>query len=77
MRVAVIGQGYVGHPLALAAAKAGHQVVGFDIDSNVIKTLQQDKNLPSNLNLTIDTELIKELDIYIIAVPTPLAPLFE
>ena len=72
MRVAVIGQGYVGHPLALAAAKAGHQVVGFDIDSNVIKTLQQDKNLPSNLNLTIDTELIKELDIYIIAVPTPL-----
>lgn len=72
MRVAVIGQGYVGHPLALAAAKAGHQVVGFDIDSNVIKTLQQDKNLPSNLNLTIDTELIKDLDIYIIAVPTPL-----
>ena len=72
MRVAVIGQGYVGHPLALAAAKAGHQVIGFDIDSNVIKTLQQGKNLPSNLNLTIDTELIKELDIYIIAVPTPL-----
>lgn len=72
MRVAVIGQGYVGHPLALAAAKAGHKVVGFDIDSDVIKTLQLDNNLPSNLNLTIDTELIKELDIYIIAVPTPL-----
>ena len=72
MKVAVIGQGYVGHPLALAAAKAGHQVVGFDIDGNVIKTLQQGKNLPSNLNLTVDTELIKELDIYIIAVPTPL-----
>ena len=72
MRVAVIGQGYVGYPLALAAAKAGHKVVGFDIDSDVIKTLQLDNNLPSNLNLTIDTELIKELDIYIIAVPTPL-----
>ena len=72
MKVAVIGQGYVGHPLALAAAKAGHDVVGFDIDRNVIKTLQQNKNLPSNLNLTVDTELIKEFDIYIIAVPTPL-----
>ena len=72
MKVAVIGQGYVGHPLALAAAKAGHEVVGFDIDSNVIKTLQEGKNLPSNLNLTVDTELIKDLDIYIIAVPTPL-----
>lgn len=72
MRVAVIGQGYVGYPLALAAAKAGHKVVGFDIDSDVIETLQLDNNLPSNLHLTIDTELIKELDIYIIAVPTPL-----
>ena len=72
MRVAVIGQGYVGYPLALAAAKAGHEVVGFDIDNNVIKTLQQGKNLPSKLNLTTDAELIKELDIYIIAVPTPL-----
>jgi len=72
MKVAVIGQGYVGHPLALAAAKAGHEVVGFDIDSNVIKTLQEGKILPSNLNLTVDTELIKDLDIYIIAVPTPL-----
>ncbi len=30
-RVAVIGQGYVGLPLAIAAAKAGHTVVGIDL----------------------------------------------
>jgi len=72
MKVAVIGQGYVGHPLALAAAKAGHEVVGFDIDLDVISKLKQSVNLPSNLDLTLDIEQIKDLDIYIIAVPTPL-----
>jgi UDP-N-acetyl-D-glucosamine dehydrogenase len=72
MKVAVIGQGYVGHPLALAAAKAGHEVIGFDIDLDVISKLKQSVNLPSNLELTVDIEQIKNLDIYIIAVPTPL-----
>lgn len=32
-RVAVIGLGYVGLPLAMAIAKAGFPVVGFDIDA--------------------------------------------
>jgi UDP-N-acetyl-D-glucosamine dehydrogenase len=72
MKVAVIGQGYVGHPLALAAAKAGHEVIGFDIDLDLISKLKQSVNLPSNLDLTVDIEQIKNLDIYIIAVPTPL-----
>jgi len=72
MKVAVIGQGYVGHPLALAAAKAGHEVIGFDIDLDIISKLKQSVNLPSNLELTVDIEQIKNLDIYIIAVPTPL-----
>jgi UDP-N-acetyl-D-galactosamine dehydrogenase len=31
-RVAVIGLGYVGLPLAVAFAQAGHRVTGFDID---------------------------------------------
>jgi len=72
MKVVVIGQGYVGYPLAIAAAQAGHEVVGFDIDLDVITKLKQSVNLPSNLDLTVDIEQIKNLDIYIIAVPTPL-----
>jgi UDP-N-acetyl-D-glucosamine dehydrogenase len=32
MKIAVIGQGYVGLPLAKAAADAGHHVFGFDIN---------------------------------------------
>ena len=39
MKVAVIGQGYVGLPLAIAASSAGHEVIGFDNDPNVIDKL--------------------------------------
>jgi UDP-N-acetyl-D-glucosamine dehydrogenase len=33
-RVTIIGQGYVGLPLAVEAAEAGHEVVGLDIDES-------------------------------------------
>jgi len=33
MNICVIGQGYVGLPIAIQAATAGHKVYGFDIDS--------------------------------------------
>ncbi|MGH9019128.1 MAG: nucleotide sugar dehydrogenase, partial [Acidimicrobiales bacterium] len=39
-RLVVIGQGYVGLPLALAAVGAGYDVVGFDLDDTRIKRLQ-------------------------------------
>jgi UDP-N-acetyl-D-glucosamine dehydrogenase len=38
-RVAVVGQGYVGLPLAVRAAEAGHQVVGYDLDEPRVKRL--------------------------------------
>lgn len=37
--VAVIGQGYVGLPLAMRAVEVGHRVVGFDIDADRIDGL--------------------------------------
>ena len=39
MKIAVIGQGYVGLPLSMAAAKAGHQVIGVDLDEKLVATL--------------------------------------
>ncbi|WP_405813752.1 nucleotide sugar dehydrogenase [Streptomyces sp. NBC_01390] len=39
MRVVVVGQGYVGLPLAIRAAEVGHEVIGYDVDSRRIKTL--------------------------------------
>jgi UDP-N-acetyl-D-glucosamine dehydrogenase len=38
-RVVVVGQGYVGLPLAMAAVRAGHDVIGFDLDPERVKLL--------------------------------------
>ncbi|WP_084724976.1 nucleotide sugar dehydrogenase [Streptacidiphilus melanogenes] len=39
MRVVVVGQGYVGLPLAVRAAEVGHEVIGYDVDTGRIKRL--------------------------------------
>ncbi|HVL02814.1 MAG TPA: NAD(P)-binding domain-containing protein, partial [Acidimicrobiales bacterium] len=38
-RVVVVGQGYVGLPLAIRAVEAGFSVVGYDTDEDRIKRL--------------------------------------
>ena len=43
-QVGVIGQGYVGLALATAAATAGHKVVGYDTNSNLVATLKLGKS---------------------------------
>lgn len=40
MRVAIIGQGYVGLTIAVGAASAGHNVVGFDINQDLVDHLK-------------------------------------
>ena len=39
MKIAIVGQGYVGLPLALQFARAGVEVMGLDIDPAKIKAL--------------------------------------
>ena len=39
MRVAIIGQGYVGLTIAVGAAGAGHSVVGFDVNDSLVAAL--------------------------------------
>ena len=41
MKVSIIGQGYVGLTISVGAAKAGHQVNGFDINDRLIQNLTQ------------------------------------
>lgn len=68
--VCVVGLGYVGLPLALAFSK--HlKVIGFDVDANKIKELNDENNNP-NIFFTAESEEIKNTDIVIIAVPTPI-----
>jgi len=84
--IGIIGLGYVGLPLALRFAETGFQVIGFDIDSDKIKTLNAGrsyiKHIQSDrigravtektLSFTTDFARAKEADTLIICVPTPL-----
>jgi len=81
-RIAVIGLGYVGLPVAVGFARSGVPVVGFDIDRNRLmelnaeydRTLEVDpKDLKSpNLSFTADTSDLAKSDFYIVTVPTPI-----
>ena len=39
-KIAVIGLGYVGLPLAALCARQGYQVVGFDLNEKVVASLE-------------------------------------
>jgi UDP-N-acetyl-D-glucosamine dehydrogenase len=68
MKIAIIGLGYVGRSIAQAAMGAGHSVVGFDTNSDVISAL----GLNGDFKATSDAVLIGDADVIVISVPTPL-----
>jgi UDP-N-acetyl-D-glucosamine dehydrogenase len=68
MKIAIIGQGYVGCSIAVAAVGAGHSVVGFDTDASVVSSLE----IKGDFQGTTDATLIGSADVVVIAVPTPL-----
>lgn len=80
--IAVIGLGYVGLPLALAFARAGRSVTGFDVDRGRVADLAAgiDRNdpedpglaLPRGLSVTAEPSELDGRDVYVIAVPTPI-----
>ncbi|GID27038.1 nucleotide sugar dehydrogenase [Paractinoplanes brasiliensis] len=86
MRVVIVGQGYVGLPLAVRAARAGHSVVGFDVDDERIKRLAAGESYVDDVSSADLRELVDlgtfqpsadprscaGFDIAVIAVPTPL-----
>jgi UDP-N-acetyl-D-galactosamine dehydrogenase len=79
-RIAVIGLGYVGLPLAVALARH-YPVTGFDINKARVAELESghdrtgevadEKLRASALKVTTDAAEIKGADIYIVTVPTP------
>ena len=68
MKIAIIGQGYVGRSIAQAAVGAGHSVVGFDSNSDVISALK----ISGDFKGSTDAALIESAEVVVIAVPTPL-----
>ena len=82
--VAIIGLGYVGLPLALECCKKGFKTIGFDIDKNKIEKINlgisyikqvKNINLPKKKKLyaTDNFSIIKNCDLIILCVPTPLS----
>ena len=74
--VCIVGLGYVGLPLAVAFAKS-LKVIGFDIDKQKLKELNNGVNKDfnndelNNILFTSNPDEIKNADFVIIAVPTP------
>jgi UDP-N-acetyl-D-glucosamine dehydrogenase len=85
-RVAIVGLGYVGLPLAETFAWGGYPVLGFDIDPDKITKLQRGETYIGHIcaervselvgsgrfEATCDPERFREADAMIICVPTPL-----
>lgn len=85
-RIAVIGLGYVGLPLSLQFAKSGVSVLGLDIDSTKVDSINQGRSYIQHIEsaaiqaqltakrfeASTDFSRIKQADGVIICVPTPL-----
>ncbi len=85
-RVAVVGLGYVGLPVAMGANRAGYDVVGIDVDPERIKRLDlgetyvedvSDRDLAAafasgRFEVSSDYEAADGFDIAVVTVPTPL-----
>ena len=52
MKIVVIGQGYVGLPIAMHAAKSGYEVVGFDLNSELVSDLNYGKSHIEDISST-------------------------
>ncbi len=82
-KICVIGLGYIGLPTAVTFAKHGIDVLGVDINENVVNTLNEghvhihEPDLPEALSAAIESKKfrasvqVEEADAFIIAVPTP------
>ncbi|WP_341274555.1 nucleotide sugar dehydrogenase [Senegalia massiliensis] len=85
-KVAVVGLGYVGLPLAVEKAKAGYNTVGFDVQDEKVDMVNNGKNYIGDvvdselsdlvdrglLSATTDFSIVKDSDFIAICVPTPL-----
>ena len=86
LRVGIIGLGYVGLPLGLRFAEAGHRVTGFDTDPGKVEKLNRGQTYIQHIQqnkiqqfvqskhfmATADFSRLAEVDAIIICVPTPL-----
>lgn len=83
LTITILGMGYIGLPTAIAFAKAGFTVKGFDVNRKVIETLkaghihivepslQEAFEEALKSGRLIPTDKLEKSDVFIISVPTP------
>jgi UDP-N-acetyl-D-glucosamine dehydrogenase len=85
-KVGVVGLGYVGLPLAVEKANAGYQTIGFDVQEQKVKMVNEGQNYigdvvdetlkklveAKTLQASTDFSFVKDVDTICICVPTPL-----
>lgn len=86
IKICVIGQGYVGLPLALSFSEKGYEVVGLDNNLDKVKSINLGHSFiedikserlsnaltSGNFIATSEYKVLKDVDVIIICVPTPL-----
>jgi UDP-N-acetyl-D-glucosamine dehydrogenase len=84
MNIGIVGLGYVGLPLAVSFAEAGHDVVGLDLDARKIEAIRAGESyiedvaaerlaaVSARLSATTRYADLSKADAVIVAVPTPL-----
>src|SRR6478672_11786918 len=84
MKIGIVGLGYVGLPLAVAFAEAGHEVIGLDLDRAKVESLNAGRSyvedvpdavlapLAERLRATSDYAGLSACEAAIVCVPTPL-----
>ncbi len=83
-RIAVVGLGYAGLPMALEFAGAGFPTIGLDVDAHKVTTINRGQSPVSNvtdeelqarsLTASTDPTVLDTADVAVICVPTPLTP---
>jgi UDP-N-acetyl-D-glucosamine dehydrogenase len=87
-RIAVVGLGYAGLPMAVEFARAGFACVGLDVDASKVEQVTRGQSPVSNvahaevaslradrlLEASTDARVLKSADVAVICVPTPLTP---
>jgi UDP-N-acetyl-D-glucosamine dehydrogenase len=85
MTIGIVGLGYVGLPLAVAFAEAGHEVIGIDVDSQRVAAVNQGsshvEDVPSKRLRGVEDRLVastsyaelERAEAILVCVPTPLS----
>jgi UDP-N-acetyl-D-galactosamine dehydrogenase len=81
-RIAVIGLGYVGLPAAVAFARKGFAIIGFEIDAGRVDELRRgfdrtrevsaEELKRLDLKITADAQALRDANFFIVTVPTPI-----